>query len=266
MTDTTLKEDVTMEAAETQEAGAVMRMESQTGTAVTPMELLNKAVSAGADVERLEKLMLLQERWEASEARKAFVAAFAAFKAEAPTINKNKHVGFSSQKGRTDYDHATLDNVADKLSPILAKHGLTYSYKTRQDEGGKIFVTCVLTHIMGHSEETTLHAGADNSGNKNSIQAVGSTVTFLQRYTLLAACGIATKGQDDDAGKTHDEPTISAEQKDQIIAKMKEVGADTTGFLRYMKVETVDDLPAKEFGRAMKALENKASQKKEQSA
>jgi hypothetical protein len=50
---------------------------------------------------------------------------------------------------------------------------------------------------MGHSERTTLSATADTSGSKNSIQAIGSTVTYLQRYTLLAAVGLAAGGDDD---------------------------------------------------------------------
>ena len=227
---------------------------------VTPMALLDRAVQQGADVDKLEKLLALQERWEANEARKAFIAAKAAFKAEAPTINKNKHVGFTSQKGRTDYDHATLDNVADTLSPILSKHGLTYDWKTEQREGGAIRVTCVLTHVMGHSEQTSLEAGPDNSGNKNSIQAIGSTVTFLQRYTLLSATGIATKDQDDD-GKGLDGPVITDEQKETLIARMRETGSDTVAFLRYLNTPTLDELPASQFERAMQALNKKAEKK-----
>ena len=51
---------------------------------------------------------------------------------------------------------------------------------------------------MGHSESTVLEAAPDSSGKKNAIQQVASTVTYLQRYTLLAACGLATKDMEDD--------------------------------------------------------------------
>src|SRR4030067_1110586 len=163
----------------------------------TPMELLNIAISGGADVNVLEKLLALQERWEASQARKAFEAAMADAKAEIPPIFKNCHVGFKAKNSdsRTDYDHEDLAEIARTVDPILARHGLSYRWRTAQ--AAAISVTCIVTHRAGHFEETTLSCGADNSGNKNSIQAIGSAVTYLQRYTLKAALGLsATKDED----------------------------------------------------------------------
>jgi hypothetical protein len=162
----------------------------------SPMAMLAMAVRQGADVDKIEKLMALQERHEANEARKAFVAALAEFKAEPLTINKDKHVSFTTQKGTTAYDHATLGNICNIIGAALARHGLSYRWATSQE--GKIKVTCTLMHNMGHQESVSLEAGADESGGKNSIQAVGSTVSYLQRYTLLAICGCATSDQDDD--------------------------------------------------------------------
>ena len=56
----------------------------------TPVDLLRIAVQSGADLDRLEKLMALQERWEKSEAAKQYNAAFAAFKNEAVKIVRDK--------------------------------------------------------------------------------------------------------------------------------------------------------------------------------
>jgi hypothetical protein len=165
--------------------------------AITPMSILEIAVSQGADIDKLAKLMELQGRWEANEARKAFNAAMSVFKKNPPPIKKNKHVKF----GTTEYDHATLDNVTDTITAALSAVGISHKWKVAQSP--EIAVTCVLTHEMGHSEETTLKAGADTSGSKNAIQAIGSTVTYLQRYTLLAAVGMATGG-DDDGGASGD--------------------------------------------------------------
>ena len=229
--------------------------------AITPMQMLQIAVKKGASLEQLSKLMDLQERWEANEARKAFVVAKAAFKAEAPTITKNKHVGFKSRKegaASTDYNHATLDNVAETLSPILSKHGLTYAWETQQSDGGLITVTCVLTHVMGHSDRVSLRAGLDQSGNKNNIQAVGSTVTYLQRYTLLSITGMATTDQDND-GMGNVE-MISPEQKDELVATMKETRADTSAFLKYFGVPSLDELPVTEFDRAVDMMAAKKRQ------
>jgi len=166
----------------------------------TPMGLLQQAVQGGASIEQLTKLMELNERWQANEARMAYNAAMAEFKAHPPRIDKNKAVSF----GNTKYSHATLDHVTDRLTEALSKVGISHRWSVKQ-EGPAISVSCVLTHSQGHSEATTLSATADTSGSKNAIQAIGSAVTYLQRYTLLAATGMAAADSDDD-GKNSDLP------------------------------------------------------------
>lgn len=172
--------------------------------AMTPQGLLALAVQQGADLDKLERLMALQERWEATEARKAFVAALGAFKADPPSLTKNKHVEFDTGRGKTAYDHATLDHVSAAIGAGLTRHGLSHRWECEQLETGQIRVTCVLTHVLGHSERVAMQAPADQSGSKNVIQALGSTVTYLQRYTLLAATGMAVKGQDNDGAGSGD--------------------------------------------------------------
>ena len=158
------------------------------------MAMINRAATDPAfDVTKLESLLAVKERWEANEARKAFVVALGNFKASPPAILKNKHVEF----GTTKFDHATLDQVSDTVGKALSVHGLSHRWDIEQ-EASVIKVTCVLTHVLGHSERVPMQASADTSGSKNPIQAIGSTVTYLQRYTLLAAAGVAVKGQDND--------------------------------------------------------------------
>ena len=164
---------------------------------LSPMSMIQLAVSRGAGIDELTKLMDLQERVEKNDARKAFVQALNEFKANPPEILKNKAVAFGGA-GKTAYKHATLDNVSGIIGAALAKVGISHRWDTEQLEGGLIRVTCVLTHSLGHSERVPLQASPDSSGSKNAIQAVGSTVTYLQRYTLLAATGMAVHDQDDD--------------------------------------------------------------------
>ena len=48
------------------------KVETNPIQSVQPAELLRIAINNGADLDRLEKLMDMQERWEANEARKAY--------------------------------------------------------------------------------------------------------------------------------------------------------------------------------------------------
>jgi hypothetical protein len=178
---------------------AVQQTRAVAATSATPADLLRIAVESGADLDRLERLMSLQEKWEANEARKAFVAAMTGFKGEPIQIFKRKEVSFTTRDGDTTfYKHAELSDVTDAIAPAMAKHQLSFRWDVKQ-ESGTITVDCIVTHVLGHSEKVTMHGSPDASGKKNAIQQVASTVSYLQRYTLLAATGVATKGMDDDA-------------------------------------------------------------------
>jgi hypothetical protein len=182
----------------------------------TPFELLRMVVANNAPLETIEKFMDLNRRFEADQARKAFVAAMSAFKREPMEILKNKSVGYTTKDGDfVGYKHADLADVVDVVVPNMGKHGLSHRWDVTQKDG-MITVDCVITHELGHSETVTMFAPPDDSGKKNAIQKIASTVTYLQRYTLLAACGLAAKDIDDDgqggAAGYEDQPTQSQRQ------------------------------------------------------
>jgi hypothetical protein len=162
---------------------------------VTPMELIQRASAQGASIEQMQQLFELKLRVEADEARKAFHQAMAKFKQNPPRIYKN----VTKKAGNIDLCYASLDNVVEVITPVLSAVSIRHRWEVKQDSA-LISVSCVLSHDLGHCEVTTLTAPADSSGSKNSIQAIASTVTYLQRYTLLAATGMAAAGMDDDAG------------------------------------------------------------------
>lgn len=212
--------------------------------------MLRLALEKGANLSELRDVLALQKEWEANEARKAYYASMAAFKAEAPKILKNKAVGYDAKNGgvRTSYKHATLDHITDRISPVLSKHGLSASWRVAQN--GQISVTTRIAHVLGHFEETTITAGADTTGSKNSIQAVGSTITYLQRYGLLALTGLATADQDDDAQAAQAE-YVSERELHQLRDHILNEGLAEDRVCQYLKVESLEKLPKSEFKRAM---------------
>lgn len=168
--------------------------------ASSPAAIMQLAIQQGAPVETIERMWALQVAWEEREAKKAFVDAMAEFKKNPPVILKDKNVNFTTQKGTTDYNHATHFGVTSAIVAALSQHGISHRWVPEQ-AAGKVAVTCVLTHKLGHSESTRLEAEPDQSGGKNSIQAVMSAKTYLERHTLLAATGLSTSDLPDDDGR-----------------------------------------------------------------
>lgn len=220
----------------------------------TPMQMVAIAVQQGADLAKIEKLMDLQARYEADLARKAFVSSMAAFKAEPVRILKSKQVNIP---GGAKFAHATLADVVDGVVTSLSRHGLSHKWELQQD-GDRISVTCVLTHEAGHSERTTLSGLPDDSGKKNGIQQIASTVTYLERYTLMAACGLSAKDMDDDGrGGGTPKPKVTEEQVANLKALLTEVGANEINFLKWLKVDSLSDIFAANYDACVKSIEGK---------
>lgn len=162
---------------------------------MTPRNLIALAVEKGAGVDQLERLMALQERYEANKARKAFNAAFADFKAEAVQIIKRTEVKDGPLKGKF---HANLSDVVSATTPHLSKHGLTISWALTKDDKDWMEVSCTLRHVAGHSESVSMGAAPDTGPGRNAIQARGSAKSYLERYTATAILGLAPQDADND--------------------------------------------------------------------
>jgi len=216
-------------------------------TTVTPGTLLAMAVEQGADLDKLEKLMDLQERWEQTEAKKAYTKAMSSFRRDCPTIEKTR-TAYSST-------YAGLAETIEQIKDLLADNGLSHSWRTDQGESG-ITVTCCITHEQGHQECTSMTAPADNSGKKNPIQAIASTITYLERYTLFAILGLASKDQDDD-GQSAAIERISADQVTVINDLLDETRSDIPRFLKWLKAESVEQIQASAYDQVIKTLEKK---------
>jgi len=175
----------------------------------TPAQLLSIAVANNADIEKLERLMDLQQRWEENEAKKQFNTAMSKFQTSIPEIRKTKQ----GHNGK----YADIDDIAQAIKPVIEEVGLSYRFSQIQNES-YITVTCVVTHVSGHQVEADMTAAADGSGGKNDIQAIASTVTYLRRYTLTAALGITTGLDDQDGGR----PKISVDELLQYNGLVRE--------------------------------------------
>jgi ERF superfamily len=232
---------------------------------LTPLIMLGRAVEQGASIEVLERLTALYERWEANQARRAYDAAIAEAKADIPVIRKLRKVSFGV--GRAAFKHEDLGEIARTVDPILSKHGLSYRWRTSSKVGEPVLVTCVVSHRAGHFEENSLDAAPDNTGGKNTIQAIGSAVTYLQRYTLKAALGLAA-AEDDDGRASTPVMLVNEQQVENVKALLAAIG-DTKlpdRFMKHFKIERIEDLPVADYDDAVTQLEKKKAAASEPAA
>ena len=217
-------------------------------------------------MERVREAWALYREEQAGAAKRAYETAMSAAQAEFPPINKNRHVQFASKKegsAGTDYRHEDLAELVEKCGPILAKHGISRKWRTTNKINEPITVTCILTHVGGHSEDNTLSGPRDDSGNKNSLQAIASTVTLLERYTFKSLIGMASRHDDD--GKAGGDPpapaVISDIQRQDLQLKIVEADADIVKFCIAFKIETIADLPVNRLQEALDLLSAKKAKK-----
>lgn len=231
------------------------------------LRVIEKMIDKGVGADILTKVFELQQKAEAEQARRAFVVAFADFKAEAPAaIERTGVVNYpSKQGGQVDYSHVELDHACKELTPILSKHGLAHSWEVSPaDDAGWLTVSCRLEHVAGHSRSVTLRAQADMSGSKNAIQGAGSTIYYLERYTFLAVLGIAQSYGDND-GNNGNGGTLSAEQIGRIndlLGQCESVGykpkfADFCAWAGGEGCDTLEKVSAKRFENIVEWLRHK---------
>jgi len=234
---------------ETELATAQSDMATQKLTIDPMFSMIEKVVlDPQMDVGKLERVMGLRDRYLAAEAKKSFIKALSGFQMELPPIVKLK-------EGH-NYKYAPLCDITVIANPILNKHGLSYWFRQSQ-EGDKITVTCVVAHIDGHQQETQLDGYPDVTGSKNKIQAVGSAVEYLRRYTFTCALGITTADEDSDGRVLpQDEPIIDK----QVLCLQKLIqdkSVNQNKFLQFFKIDDLVDLPQSKYQAAKKMLEKK---------
>lgn len=205
-------------------------------------------------VERLEKMLDMQERIMDRQARAEYAEAKAAAFETMPTVPMNG-------RGHNGKPYATLKDITVTTRKPLAGHGLSLSFSTEIVEA-QLVVTAKLMHRNGHAETVSLPLPMDNSGSKNSVQAIGSSQTYGQRYTAQAILGLSLGEDDDDGALAGAGERITADQFQNLHAKIEDAGADEAALCKHFKIEHLEELPRKFFGNADAMLDQKIAKAK----
>lgn len=165
----------------------------------TPMDLLQLAVDKDGSIDVIERLAKLQMDFMDREDKIAFRGAMTQFKLDLPRIVRSRSI--VDKQGDEKYKAVALEDVADPVMKALVKLGVTYRWKTADLPDGRTRVTCILgMQGTAYEEEgSTLAAPPDTAGGKDPLKAVGSTTSYLEKYTLMASVGMHVYGSDPEA-------------------------------------------------------------------
>lgn len=155
------------------------------------------AADPNVPVEKLERLIAMQERIMAHNAKAEFDSAYAEMQGEIPVITERGEILVSGQL-RSKY--AKLEDIIRIVRPIMQQHGFAVRH-SHEFVDGKIKIVGILSHRSGHSERDEFVTESDTGAGRTAIQALGSARSYGQRYTLMSLLGIATSGSDDDGVK-----------------------------------------------------------------
>lgn len=169
---------------------------------VSPNQMIQLAIEGKADLKKLEKLLELQTRYEANEARKVFASDFAEVQANIDSVLKTKN------NPQTHSKYAGLDNVIETAKPVYTQYGFSIIfYEGETGVAENIRVCADVLHKAGHKE--TYHfdvpldgVGIKGNANMTKIHGKASSVSYGRRYLLCMIWNIPT--QDDDGNSSGD--------------------------------------------------------------
>lgn len=186
-------------------------------TATSIIQVIERAaLNPNVDIDKMERLLAMQERILAKQSEMAFDAAMADAQAEMRPISadaENPHT-------RSRYaSYAALDNA---LRPIYTKHGFALSFDTGEaKKEDHVLVLCRVSHRHGHKHVYRIEIPADGKGSRGGdvmtkTHAVGSGCSYGSRYLLKLIFNVAVGEHDDDGNGASAPPKPAEKQPDPV--------------------------------------------------
>ena len=243
----------------TSEEVTLMRREHMVAMGVVERAISNPSISE----ERILIAIEFRHRLQAEYAEKCFNVAMAQMQPKLPIIEKNSTIEIKDKSGNViqKTPFADWNDINKVIVPILSEHGFSINFLVGTAEDGKVKLTTEVRHIEGHKMTTTVYEARDTSGSKNNTQGLGSTVTYLRRYTgvpMLNITSLAPEEKDTDGNQPVE--MIDAEKVKTINDLLAKTKSDETIFLSHFGIPSVAEMPTAKYEDAIKAL--KAKQKR----
>lgn len=242
---------------------AIVRKEAPTSEPATVLALIERAAKDPAtDIDKMQKLLEMHQGMMTRKAEQDFAAAMVHAQGQMRRIEADA----TNPQTRSKYaSYAALDRA---LRPIYSDGGFALSFDTGQSPLPEhVRVLCYVSHANGHTRTYHVDMPCDGKGAKGGdvmtkTHAMGAALSYGSRYLLKLIWNVAVGEDDDDGnGAGPQAPHITDEQLATLEDMIASTGSDRAKFLRWLKVESLSNLPAKAYEEAYSALKQKEKAK-----
>lgn len=226
-------------------------------------QLMQLVADPNISAEKLQMLLGAQREMMIEQRRERYQTAFVALSGRLPQVHKDGYVELGDKGGRSrGYRYAKYEDMMKAIGPLLLEHGFAFSFAPLRMNGKDVAVRGRLMHIDGHYEEAEFSLPPDIGPGRNSLQAVGSSLSYCKRYIAEQLLNIVRQGEDDDGISAVRKP-ISEEQRRLLEVLLDEVRITPEYFLSLFVTgcQQMRDIPASDFPRLKNALEEKKASK-----
>jgi len=220
------------------------------------------ASDPNVDIDKMDRLMLIQERLEGKAVERAFNEAMTAAQTEM------RPVAADADNPQTKSRYASYAALDRALRPIYTKHGFALSFDEGDtDKADHIRVLCYVSHSGGHTRTYRKDMPADGKGARGGdvmtkTHAAGAADSYGMRYLLKKIFNVAV-GEDDKDGNAVSVVITEAQTEELkgLIDKAVAARPDTNrgewieAFLEYLHVPSLNEISAKDFGKAKAEIE-----------
>lgn len=251
---------------------AITKTEAQEG-AVTDyngglLEVIARAArDPSVDIDKMERLILMQERVQARDAELAFNRALNAAQSEMRPIAAN------ASNPQTKSRYATYEKLDRVLRPIYTLHGFSLSF----DEGDSpkpehVRVICYMSHINGHTRTYHRDMPADGKGAKGGdvmtkTHAAGAAGSYGARYLLKGIFNVAVGEEDSDGNAPIVRvAAIDDAQWAMLVQLIEAAGIDAGTVCTAANVSSLKELPETKFQSVVNKLNKTIDKRKAEAA
>ncbi len=226
--------------------------------------IMDAVLNPAFSVEKLERMIALQERQEASRRKDLFDAALIRVQAKIPRITKSGMIDYSKagEPPKKKIPYALWEDIDAVIRPIYQEEGFSVRWNNPITSEGKMVRTVGTFTCCGHSETVEITTPPDASGGKNACQATPSAISYGKRTISTMFWNIITEGQDLDGVDPKSKIIITEGQALDITTLLNDLDPKLLPkFCRVMGVEKIADLKAGQLDEAYKRIKSEAAKR-----